>query len=46
MTGIFSADRNIQPPDVLATVLSAVGVSPRDYLREGEVISSILKEGV
>ncbi len=46
VTGIFSADRNIQPPDVLATVLSAVGVAPRDYLREGEVISSILKEGV
>lgn len=44
--GIFSADRNIQPPDVLATVLAAVGVEPRDYLREGEVISSILKEGV
>jgi uncharacterized protein (DUF1501 family) len=45
LTGVFAKDRPIEPPDVLATLLTAVGVEPRDYLREGEVITPILKEG-
>lgn len=40
---VFSdGPRPVTPPDVLATFLSAVGVDPRKYLREGEVISSLI----
>jgi uncharacterized protein (DUF1501 family) len=38
--------RAIAPPDVLATFLSSVGVDPRRYLRDGEVIKSVLKSAV
>lgn len=31
------------PPDVLATLLAAVGVDPRKYLRDGDVIRAVLR---
>lgn len=45
VNGFLGGDRFLQPPDVLATLLGAVGVNPRDYLREGEIIESLVKEG-
>lgn len=36
-------DRAIAPPDLLATMLSAVSVNPRKYLRDGEVVPELLK---
>lgn len=45
VSGFAGGDRNVQPPDVLATLLDVVGVNPRDYLREGEVIEAIVKGG-
>ena len=36
-------ERAIAPPDLLATFLAAFGVSPRKYLRDGEVIGELLK---
>jgi hypothetical protein len=35
-------ERAITPPDVLATFVSAFGVEPRKYLREGEVVKELL----
>ena len=35
--------RAIAPPDLLATFLGAFGVSPRKYMREGEIIAELLK---
>ena len=35
--------RPIAPPDVLATFLSAFGIDPRKYLRDGDVIGGALK---
>ena len=35
--------RPVEPPDVLATFVAAFGVDPRKYLRDGAVISEILK---
>ncbi len=35
--------RAVSPPDVLATFVSAMGASPRKYLRDGEVITEILR---
>ena len=36
-------ERAIAPPDVLATFLAAFGVSPRKYMRDGEVVRELLK---
>jgi Protein of unknown function (DUF1501) len=36
-------ERAIAPPDLLATFLAAFGVSPRKYMRDGEVIPELLK---
>ena len=36
-------ERAIAPPDVLATFLGAFGVSPRKYMRDGEVVPELLK---
>jgi uncharacterized protein (DUF1501 family) len=32
----------IRPPDVLATMLAAVGVEPRKHLREGDAIKELI----
>jgi hypothetical protein len=37
------AARPIRPPDVLATVLRAVGVDPRKHLRDGEPIGELIR---
>ncbi len=36
-------DRAIAPPDLLATFLSAFGVDPRKYMRDGEVVRELLR---
>jgi hypothetical protein len=36
-------DRAIAPPDLLATFLSAFGVAPRPFVRDGEVVPELLK---
>jgi hypothetical protein len=36
-------ERAIAPPDLLATFLAAFGVSPRKYMRDGEVVSELLR---
>jgi uncharacterized protein (DUF1501 family) len=36
-------DRAIAPPDLLATFVSAFGVDPRKYMRDGEVVPELLK---
>jgi hypothetical protein len=36
-------ERPIAPPDLLATFLHAFGVPPRKYLRDGEVVSELLR---
>jgi len=42
--GTFSdGPRPVAPPDVLATFVSAFGINPRRYLRDGDVIQEILK---
>lgn len=35
--------RPVAPPDVLATFLAAVGIEPRRYLRDGEVVRELLR---
>ena len=35
--------RPIEPPDLLATFLSAFGIAPRKYLRDGEVVPELLR---
>lgn len=35
--------RAIAPPDILATFLSAFGVNPRRYMRDGEVVREMLR---
>jgi hypothetical protein len=35
--------RPIAPPDLLATFVSAFGIEPRKYLRDGEVVKDMLK---
>jgi hypothetical protein len=35
--------RAIAPPDVLATFVSAFGIDPRRYLRDGEVVKELLR---
>lgn len=42
-SGMFSdGSRAVAPPDLLATFVSALGASPRKYLRDGEVIKELL----
>ena len=41
-TDTADGERAITPPDVLATFVSAFGVEPRKYLREGEVVKELL----
>ena len=36
-------ERAISPPDLLATFVSAFGVNPRVYLRDGEVVPELLR---
>lgn len=36
-------DRAMAPPDLLATFVSAFGVDPRKYMRDGEVVPEMLK---
>jgi uncharacterized protein (DUF1501 family) len=36
-------ERAIAPPDLLATFVSAFGVNPRKYMRDGEVVPELLK---
>lgn len=36
-------ERPIAPPDLLATFLSAFAIEPRRYLRDGEVVSELLR---
>jgi uncharacterized protein (DUF1501 family) len=36
--------RPVAPPDVLATFVSAFGVDPRKYLRDGDVVKDVLKQ--
>jgi uncharacterized protein (DUF1501 family) len=38
----INGDRPVTPPDLLATFISAFGVDSQKYLREGEVIKSLL----
>lgn len=39
----IDGDRPIAPPDLLATFLSAFNVSPRKYLRDGEIVPELLR---
>lgn len=41
--GFAGGPRPIAPPDLLATFVSAFGVEPRRYLRDGEVVGALLK---
>lgn len=42
--GMFAdGNRAVAPPDLLATFVAAVGVDPRKYLRDGDVIRSLLR---
>ena len=36
-------ERAIAPPDLLATFVSAFGVDPRKYMRDGEVVKGLLR---
>ncbi len=36
-------ERAIAPPDLLATFVSAFGVPPRRYMRDGEIVPELLK---
>ena len=36
-------ERAIAPPDLLATFLSAFGIEPRKYMRDGEVVRELLR---
>ena len=38
----IDGQRAISPPDVLATFVSAFGVDPRKYMRDGEVVPELL----
>jgi uncharacterized protein (DUF1501 family) len=39
----IDGERAIAPPDLLATFLSAFGVPPRRYMRDGEVVPELLR---
>ena len=36
-------ERAIAPPDLLATFVSAFGVEPRKYMRDGEIVPELLR---
>jgi hypothetical protein len=36
-------ERAIAPPDLLATFVSAFGIDPRKYMRDGEIVKELLK---
>jgi len=36
-------DRAIAPPDLIATFVSAFGIDPRKYMRDGEVVPELLR---
>jgi hypothetical protein len=36
-------ERAIAPPDLLATFVSAFGIDPRKYMRDGEVVPELLR---
>jgi uncharacterized protein (DUF1501 family) len=36
-------ERAVAPPDVLATMLASIGVNPRTYMRDGEVVPELLR---
>jgi hypothetical protein len=38
-----SGKRAIAPPDLITTLFKAVGVEPRKYLRDGEVVTELLR---
>jgi uncharacterized protein (DUF1501 family) len=39
---VTDGERAIAPPDLLATFVSAFGVDPRKYMRDGEVVKELL----
>jgi uncharacterized protein (DUF1501 family) len=39
----IDGDRAVAPPDLLATFVSAFGVDPRKYMRDGEVVPELLR---
>jgi uncharacterized protein (DUF1501 family) len=39
----IDGERAIAPPDLLATFVSAFGVNPRKYMRDGEVVKELLR---
>jgi hypothetical protein len=41
--GFSDGPRPIAPPDLLATFVHAFGIDPRKYLRDGEVVTGLLK---
>lgn len=41
--GFLGGPRPIAPPDLLATFVSAFGIDPRRYLRDGEVVGALVK---
>lgn len=41
--GFAGGPRPIAPPDLLATFVSAFGIEPRRYLRDGEVVGALVK---
>ena len=41
-TGFSDGPRPIGPPDLLSTFVSAFGIDPRKYLRDGEVVPALL----
>jgi hypothetical protein len=43
VTGFRGAPRPVAPPDVLATLVSAFGLDPQCFFRDGEVIRSLLR---
>ena len=44
IAGTFAdGTRAVAPPDLLATFVAAYGVNPRKYLRDGDVIRSLLR---
>lgn len=42
VSGFRNGPRQIGPPDLLATFLSAFNIDPRQYLRDGEVLGALL----
>ena len=39
----IDGERAISPPDILATFVSAFGIDPRTYMRDGEVVPELLR---